>query len=139
MLDLAGEWQVRLGASRVPHLGVAGDLGAIEHRHRDRKGERDRVTEIDERMDPREEALFAVAAQQRFRRATVLSRPEAHSGEGPPPGLDLGQLAFRAGGEARLGDRLESSYPRAELDVRADGARTDDSRDELRIVAPDVF
>jgi hypothetical protein len=90
-------------------------------------------------MDPREEALFAEAAQQCFRRATVLRRPQAHPGEGPPPGLDLGQLACRAGGEARVGDRLELSDPRADLDIRGDAARNDDSSRELRIVVPDLF
>jgi hypothetical protein len=92
VLDLAAEREVVLVAGRVPHLERPGDLVRVEDGDRDGEGQRDRVAQVDQRVQRRQAALGTEPAQQRFGRAAVLGRLQAHPGEGAPPGLDFGKL-----------------------------------------------
>jgi hypothetical protein len=85
VLGLAAERQVVLVAGRVPHLERPGDLVRVEDGDRDGEGQRDRVAQVDQRVQPRQAALLAEPAQQRLGRAAVLGRLQAHPGEGAPP------------------------------------------------------
>jgi hypothetical protein len=107
MLDIASEGQVGLVSGRVPDLERAGDLGDVQHGHRDGEGQRDRVAQVDQGVQRGQAPFLAEAAQQRLRGAAVLGGLEPHPGKGPPPGLDLGQLALGSPGEAGRGRGVE--------------------------------
>ena len=99
VLGLARECQIGLVAGGVPDREIAVDLRKVEHRDRNREGERDRVAQIDQRMDPRQRIFLAKTPQQRFRGAAVLRRLQPHARENAAPCGYLGQFRFRAGGE----------------------------------------
>jgi hypothetical protein len=92
VLDLAAEREIVLVAGRVPHLERPGDLVRVEDGDRDGEGQRDRVAQVDQRVQRRQATFLAEPAEQRLGRAAVLGRLQAHPGEGAPPRLDLGEL-----------------------------------------------
>jgi hypothetical protein len=138
MLDVSGEGQVLLVPGRVPHLERAGDGGDVEDRDRDGEGQRDRVAQVDERMQPWQAPLLAEPAQQRLRRAAVLGGLEPQLREGPPPGLDLRQLALGAHRrQPGLGDGREPVGSRAGRRVAGDALGVQDPGNQRREASPD--
>ena len=95
MLGVPGEGQVLLVAGRVADLERAGDRHEVQDGHRDGEGQRDRVAQVHQGMQPGQAPVLAEPAQQRLRGAAVLGRLQAHGREGAPPGLDLRQFALR--------------------------------------------
>ena len=77
-LVLAAEGQVVFVAGGPAHLEVAGDMLQVEDGDRNRIRHRDRIAQVDERMDARQLALLAQAPQQRFGCAAVLRGLQPH-------------------------------------------------------------
>jgi hypothetical protein len=139
MLNVPGEGQVLLVPERVPDLERAGDGGDVEDGDRDGESQRDRVAQVDEGMQPGQAPLLTEAAQQRLRGAAVLGGLESHLREGPPPRLDLGQLAL--GGhrrQPRPGEGREPVGAYADLSGASYALHVQGAGHQLREVAPDV-
>ena len=64
VLLLARAGEIPLAAVRRAHVEVLDDLSEVERRDRRGVSERDRVAQIDERVDPRQSAVLPKAAQQ---------------------------------------------------------------------------
>jgi hypothetical protein len=139
MLNVPGEGQVLLVPGRVPDLERAGDGRDVEDGDRDGEGQRDRVAQVDEGMQPRQASLLTEAAQQRLRGAAVLGGLESHLRERPPPRLDLGQLALGVHRrQPRLGDGREPVDGRTGRRVAGDALGVQGTRNQRREVPPDL-
>src|SRR5215813_14133195 len=138
VFHLAVEGQVFLVTGRAPHLQPAGDRGDVEDGHRDGERERDGVAQVDEGMLVRESSLLAEPPQQRLGGAPVLGGLEPHPGEGAPPGLDFGQVAFGDRGQPGRCGRGELGGVRGDGDVSGDAVGEQGPGNEPGEVAPDL-
>src|SRR6185437_5974358 len=93
-LHITAEAFVALRAHRLAHRQIALDTVQIEHRDWDRISNRGVIAEIDERMNGWKVAVLSEPPQQCLRRASILSRLEAHRSKGCPPGADLRKSSF---------------------------------------------
>jgi hypothetical protein len=64
VLCLSAKRQVVLVADRVPYLERPGDGGDVEDGDRDGEGQRDRVAQVDQGVQPRQAAFLAKTPQQ---------------------------------------------------------------------------
>lgn len=64
MLCFARERQLPFISGCISYLDAFRDPRDIEHGHRDRERERDRIAEINQRVNPRERPFFPEAPQQ---------------------------------------------------------------------------
>jgi hypothetical protein len=141
MLGIAAERHVVLVTGRVPDLDAAGDRGDVQDRHRDGEGQRDRVAQVDERVQPRERSLLAEPAQQRLRGTPVLGGLESHPRERAAPCLDLRHLALwpvRQPGP-RDGQELLGPAGRIGRDVTADPGDVKHPGNQFGEVTPDLI
>ncbi|MHC2524686.1 hypothetical protein ACVIEM_001771 [Rhizobium leguminosarum] len=94
MFDFAAKGQIGLVTPSPTNLEIAHDLFSVEDGDRNGEGERNRIAEIDERMQARQRMFLAEAAQQRLGSAAILRRLQPHAGKAAPPGLDFREFAF---------------------------------------------
>ena len=80
----------------VSHLEKLIHLCEVEDRDGKREGEGHGVTEVDDRVEPRQLALAPEATEERLRRRAVLRRLQAHLRLGSTPRRDLGHLGLRS-------------------------------------------
>src|ERR1700752_4812956 len=94
MLGLAGEGGIALAPVRVADGERTAEPVSVDNRYRHCVGERNRITEVHERMNRGQCAFLPVAPQQRLGSAPVLRWLEPHASEGAPPRADLRELSL---------------------------------------------
>src|SRR6185436_17029370 len=78
MFHIPGKCDVDLGARGIPDFEVVRDLRDVEYSDGNGEGQRDRIAQVDHRMNVRERAFFPESPQERVRGASILRRLEAH-------------------------------------------------------------
>jgi hypothetical protein len=138
VLRVAGKRLVDLGTVCVANLEVTGDLRPIECGHRNGERHRDRVAEIDERMDLRQCTFLPESPQECLRGASVLRGLEPHLRVRAPPRLDLGLLALDVGFETRFRLHEEAGGSLLDIDGSGDLTHGEHARNQLWEVVPDL-